>query len=153
MSFFYPLVYNGYRKGPAAQCFLPKIDTVLLSTTHYQFLARHTEAPAGLPFLPRWFFLVCWGKTWRKEWGCVFVWKGRSWKMVSKQASAKTLPAKMTVKQVLPLFCFCSFCSLKPHFLLLPPNPLSFPCPVSLYHFLFLLSLCLSPSVIFFPPR
>lgn len=44
--------------------------------------------------------------------------------MVSKQASAKTLPAKMTRKQVLPLFCFCSFCFLKLHFLLSPPNPL-----------------------------
>lgn len=39
VSFFYPLVDNSYRKGPAAQCFLPKIDTIPLSTTHCSSLA------------------------------------------------------------------------------------------------------------------
>lgn len=57
-----------------------------------------------------------------------------------EKAEKKTPPAKKSVKRALPFFSSGSFHYLKPCFLLLPPNPLSFPCLVSLDHFLGLLA-------------
>lgn len=132
--FFHPLVKNGYRKG--------NIDGAMFSSKnrHNTFVNRTLLVPrspcrgaSGSSFL------TCLVRTWWKV--CVFVWRGRCWKILGRQASAKK-----TVEHALLLFCFCSSRFLKLYFPLLPLNVsvlllscLTLSLPPS--------SLCLSPSL------